>query len=252
MSRFDGKVALVTGGNSGIGRAVAEQFAAEGAKVVLSARREDLGERVVGSIKKAGGEATFVSCDVSKDDEVRALVDKTVQVYGRLDCASNNAAPTPIGKPLTEITDEDYEYMMEPALRGVVHCLKYEVRMMQESGGAIVNASSYASRIGIPYWSLYCAAKAGVESLTRVAASEYAGRNIRVNAVTLGLITTPMSQQVAEMIGTEGVAVMDAHIPLKRKGTPEEVAEPILFLCSDSASYITGETLLVDGGYHLP
>lgn len=252
MTRFKGKVALVTGGNSGIGRAVAERFAAEGARVVLSGRREDLGRKVVESIENSGGEAAFVGCDVSQDRQVEELVDKTIQLYGQLDCASNNAAPTPMGKPLTEISEEDYGYMMDPALRGIVHCLKYQLRAMQKSGGAIVNTSSYASRIGIPYWSLYCAAKAGVEALTRVAASECADNNIRVNAVTLGLITTPMSQEVADMIGAEGVAAMDAHIPLKRNGTPEEAAEPILFLCSDAASYITGETLLVDGGYHLP
>ena len=252
MTRFKGKVALVTGGNSGIGRAVTERFAEEGARVVLSGRREDLGREVVESIKRSGGEAAFVSCDVSEDRQVEELVDKTVQLFGRLDCASNNAAPTPIGKPLTEISGEDYTYMMGPALHGVVHCLKYELRAMEDSGGAIVNTSSYASRIAIPYWSLYCAAKAGVEALTRVAASECAGKNIRVNTVTLGLIDTPMSRQVAETIGPEGVAVMDAHIPLKRHGAPEEVAEPILFLCSDAASYITGESLLVDGGYHLP
>jgi NAD(P)-dependent dehydrogenase (short-subunit alcohol dehydrogenase family) len=252
MSRFDGKVAIVTGGNSGIGRAVAERFAAEGASVVLAARRERPGQEAAESIRKSGGEATFLACDVSKEDQVGALVDDTIERYGRVDYASNNAAPTPVGKPLTAISDEDYDYMMEPALRGMVYCLKHELRAMQASGGAIVNTSSYASRIGIPYWSLYCAAKAGVEALTRVAASEYADKNIRVNAVTLGLITTPMSQEVAEMIGPEGVAVMDSHIPMQRNGLPEEVAESILFLCSDAASYVTGEALLVDGGYHLP
>lgn len=252
MARFKGKVALVTGGNSGIGLAVAEQFAAEGASVVLSGRREDLGKTVAQSIQALGGEATFIACDVSEDGQVESLVDQTTQLYGRLDYASNNAAPTPIGKALTEISEEDYAYMMEPALRGVVHCLKYEIRAMQEAGGAIVNTSSYASRIGIPFWALYCAAKAGVEALTRVAAHEYVDKNIRVNAVTLGLITTPMSQAVAGMIGPEAVAGMQAHTPMKRNGSPEEVAEPILFLCSDAASYITGETLMVDGGYHLP
>lgn len=252
MARFKGKVALVTGGNSGIGRAVAERFAAEGARVALTARREELGTAVAQSILESGGEATFLACDVSRDDEVKRLIDKTMELYGQLDYASNNATPTPIGKPLTEITEEDYAYMMDPALRGMVHCLKYELRAMQEAGGAIVNTSSYASRIGMPYLSLYCAAKAGVEALTRVAAYENADSDIRVNAVTLGVITTPMSQAVADMIGPEAVAGMRAHIPMKRNGSPEEVAEPILFLCSDAASYITGETLMVDGGYHLP
>ena len=252
MTRFEGKVALVTGGNSGIGRATAEAFAAQGASVVIAARREDLGIEVERSIRESGGIATFVACDVSKNDQVRRLVDTTIDLYGQLDYASNNAAPTPVGKLLTEITDEDFDYIMEPALRGVVHCMRYELLAMQESGGVIVNTSSYASQIGIPYWSLYCAAKAAVESLTRVAASEYADKGIRVNAVTLGLITTPMSEEVAKMIGPEGVAVMDNHIPMKRNGSPDEVALPILFLCSDAASYITGETLMVDGGYHLP
>jgi NAD(P)-dependent dehydrogenase (short-subunit alcohol dehydrogenase family) len=252
MARFKGKVALVTGGNSGIGRAVAERFAAEGASVVLAARREQLGREVAESISESGGEATFVACDVSKDDQVERLVDRSLELYGRLDYASNNATPTPLGKALTEITEEDYAYMMEPALRGVVHCLKYELRAMNGAGGAIVNTSSYASRIGMPYLSLYCAAKAGVEALTRVAATEYADRNIRVNAVALGVITTPMSDAVAEMIGPEALAGMRAHIPMRRNGSAEEVAEPILFLCSDAASYVTGETLLVDGGYHLP
>lgn len=252
MGQFDDKVAIVTGGNSGIGQATAEAFAGEGAKVVIAARREELGRRIEASITESGGEATFVACDVADDDQVRSLVDKTLTKYGQLDYASNNAAPTPVGKPFTELTDDDFDYIMEPALRGVVRCMKYELRAMQESGGAIVNTSSYASMIGIPYWSMYSAAKAAVESLTRVAAHEYADKNIRVNTVTLGLITSPMSEEVARMIGPESVAVMDAHIPMKRNGSPMEVANPILFLCSDAASYITGATLMVDGGYHLP
>lgn len=252
MNQFDGKVAVVTGGNSGIGRATAEAFAAEGASVVLGARREELGREVERSIRASGGEATFIPCDVAEDEQARDLIDEAMSKYGRVDYASNNAAPTPVGKPLTEITDNDFDYIMEPALRGVVHCMKYELRAMEERGGAIVNTSSYASRIGIPYWSMYSAAKAAVESLTRVAAHEHAQKNIRVNAVTLGLITSPMSEEVAGMIGPEAVAAMGAHIPMKRNGSPEEVAGPILFLCSEAASYITGATLMVDGGYHLP
>jgi NAD(P)-dependent dehydrogenase (short-subunit alcohol dehydrogenase family) len=139
---------------------------------------------------------------------------------------------------------------MEPALRGTVHCMKHEIRAM-EPGGAIVNCSSYASMIGIPMWSMYSAAKAAVESLTRVSAQECAARDIRVNSVTRGVIETPMSEEVAGMIGPDGVAGMDAHIAVGRRGLPEEVARPILFLCSDEASYITGATLMVDGGYHL-
>lgn len=251
MNKFNGKVAIVTGGTSGIGRATAEEFARQGARVVIAARREEAGRDVEASIRAAGGEATFVACDVSKEDEVRNLVAQAVEKYGRLDYASNNAAPAPVGKLLPDIDSSDYDYMMDPVLRGVFLCMKHEIPAMQGSGGAIVNCSSYASMIGIPGWSMYSAAKAAVESLTRVAAHECAGDGIRVNSVTLGLITTPMSEGVARMLDQASVDAMNAHIAMKRQGQPEEVAKPILFLCSDDASYITGATLMVDGGYHL-
>lgn len=250
MNEFAGKVAIVTGGTSGIGRATAEEFARLGAGVVIAARHETAGRDVEDAIRAAGGEATFIACDASKEDEVENLVVQTVEKYGRLDYASNNAAPTPVGKLLPDIEDADYKYMMDPVLRGVFLCMKYEIRAMQ-AGGAIVNCSSYASMIGIPGWSMYSAAKAGVESLTRVAAHECAGNGIRVNNVTLGLITTPMSEEVAGMLDQASVEAMNGHIAMKRQGRPEEVAKPIVFLCSDDASYITGATLLVDGGYHL-
>lgn len=250
MQQFAGKVALVTGGTSGIGRATAEEFARRGARVVIAARRNDMGQAVEASIRAAGGEATFVACDVSKENEVRSLVDGTLDRYGRLDCASNNAAPTPVGKLLADVERSDYDYMIDPVLRGVYLCMKFEIPAMK-AGGAIVNCSSYASMIGIPGWSMYSAAKAAVESLTRVAAHECAASNIRVNNVTLGLIATPMSEEVAGMLDQASVEAMNAHIAMQRQGRPEEVARPIVFLCSDDASYITGATLMVDGGYHL-
>lgn len=250
MNEFAGKVAIVTGGSSGIGRATAEEFARRGANVVIASRHEEGGRDVEASIRADGGEVTFLACDVSKEDDVRNLVAQTIEKYGRLDYASNNAAPTPIGKLLPDIEEEDYEYMVEPVLRGVFLCMKYEIPAMQ-AGGAIVNCSSYASMIGIPGWSMYSAAKAGVESLTRVAAHECAVNGIRVNNVTLGLITTPMSEEVAGMLDRATIEAMNGHIAMKRQGRPDEVAKPIVFLCSDDASYITGATLIVDGGYHL-
>ncbi len=244
--KLDGKVAIVTGGSSGIGRATAVAFAKEGAKVVIAARRTQEGEETVRLVKEAGSEALFVQTDVTNAAQIEALVNKTVEIYGRLDCAFNNAG---VGKliPLTERTEEDWDSEIDVNLKAVWLCLKYEIPAMLKTGaGAIVNMASMGGAvIGASSFSAYQAAKSGVVGLTRSAAIEYASQKIRINAVSPGLISTDILAGLPEEVFQE----MTATIPLKRLGEAEEVAEAVVFLCSNAASYITGQNLVIDGGY---
>lgn len=244
--KLDSKVVIVTGGSSGIGRATAVTFAKEGAKVVIAARRTEEGEETVRLVKEAGSEALFVQTDVTNASQIEALVNKTVESYGRLDCAFNNAG---FGKliPLTERTEEDWDSEIDVNLKAVWLCLKYEIpAMLKTGGGAIVNMASMGGAvIGTSSFSAYQAAKSGVVGLTRSAAIEYASQKIRINAVSPGLISTDILAGLPEEVLQE----MTATIPLQRLGEAEEVAEAVVFLCSNAASYITGQNLVIDGGY---
>ncbi len=252
---FEGKVALVTGGASGIGRVTAQCFAREGAKVVVStARNLAGGQETARLIQEAGGEARFVRCDVTREVEVRRLVEECTERYGRLDFAFNNAGVGPDGVriPLYSIVDcpeEIWDVTLDTNLKGVFLCLKYEMRaMMQQGGGAIVNTSSAAAIRVDPNFCAYNSSKAGLTGLTRTAALEGAPYGIRVNAVLPGPIQNTLLWQYLTST-TPGVSdKLVADLPLHRVGTPEDVAEAVLWLCSEKASFITGQSLCVDGG----
>ena len=263
MGVFDGKVALVTGGSSGIGRAAALAFAREGARVVLAARGEERGLAAARQIEAAGGEARFVACDVAKAADVTRLIGAVVDGYGRLDCAFNNAASTDGVFQLTaEFSDEEFDRAIASNLKSVWLCMKYEIRQMlaqDPPGGVIVNTSSLNGLGGAMRGALYSAAKAGVLALTKSAAQEYATRGIRVNALVAGAFRTPMLEAAFEYAsggdlgGKEAVeARYVARIPLGRIGRPEEAAEAAVWLCSAAASYVTGHSMIVDGGWTAP
>lgn len=245
---LDGKVALVTGAGSGIGRATALAFAREGAKVVAADIQVKGGQETVGMIVDAGGEAIFVRTDVSKAVEVEAMVNKTTKTYGRLDCACNIAGIGGDVASTVDCTEENWDKTIDTNLKGVWLCMKYEIpEMLKQGSGAIVNMASAAGLIGLPGFPAYCASKGGIIQLTRVAALEYAKAGIRVNAVCPGVIRTPMLDKATG--GKPDIEAQFAALePVGRMGTPEEVAEAVLWLCSDAASFVTGHPLVVDGG----
>jgi NAD(P)-dependent dehydrogenase (short-subunit alcohol dehydrogenase family) len=245
---LDNKVALITGGTSGIGRDTAVLFAKEGAKVVITGRREAEGKQTLDMVRAAGGEGLFVQSDVSKASDVESAVRKTVEKYGRLDVAFNNAGVEGGWVPLHEQTEENWDYVHSINLKGVWLSLKYEIQQMlrQGRGGAIVNMSSVAGLIGAPGAGVYIASKHGVLGLTKTAAVEYAKQGIRVNAVCPAVIETAMSERAfADPAFSRRVLAMH---PLGRFGKPMEVAEAVLWLCSDKSSFTTGQYVGVDGG----
>ncbi len=241
------KVALVTGGSSGIGRATALKFAARSAKVVIADLNFEGGEGTVRSIKNAGGEAIFVRADVALATEVEALVSQAVQVYGRLDAAFNNAGISIEGR-VHEVSEEEWDRLLGINLKGVWLCMKYElIQMLKQGSGAIVNMSSIWGLVGMTGEAPYVASKHGVSGLTKAGALDYAGEGIRVNEVCPGLIHTPMTANtLGDPVRRERVVSKE---PIGRPGTPEEVAEAVVWLCSDAASFVTGHSLVVDGGY---
>jgi NAD(P)-dependent dehydrogenase (short-subunit alcohol dehydrogenase family) len=243
---FTGKVALVTGAASGIGRASARAFAACGARVVASDIEAAGGEETVRLIREAGGDAAFLRADVSRAGDVAALMSSIVERYGGLDCAHNNAGILgPLGS-LLDCPDEEFERLMAVNLRGVWHCLRAEIPVMMRRGrGAIVTTASGAGLHGNPLMAAYSATKHGVVGLTRSAAREFAGRGIRINAVCPAAIETPMVERAFTDELKERTA---ASYPLGRLGTAEEVAQAAVWLCSDAASFVTGTALPVDGG----
>ena len=247
--QLDGKVALVTGGSSGIGHVTALTFAREGAKVVVADMQQDGGHQTVYMIQESGGEATFVPVDVTKATDVEAMIAKAVQTYGRLDCAYNNAGVGSRARaPLADYPEEDWHRIIAINLTGVWLCMKYEIpQMLQQGGGAIVNTASIAGLAGLSETSAYVASKHGVVGITRTAALEYARQGIRVNCVCPGYIRTPMTAQ--SMSDPDRLAQMIAREPIGRVGNPEEVAAAVMWLCSDAASFVTGHTMTVDGGY---
>jgi NAD(P)-dependent dehydrogenase (short-subunit alcohol dehydrogenase family) len=243
-----GKVALVTGGTSGIGRATALAFARAGAKVVVSGRREKEGQQVVDEIKRAGAEGIFIRVDVSNEADVKALVQRTIETYRRLDYAFNNAGVEQAMTPLTEQTEETFEQVMNVNVKGVWLSMKHEIpALLKTGGGAIVNTASVAGLIGFPNMSIYIASKHAVIGLTKSVALEYAKQNVRINAVAPAAIETRMYEEVAAT--PEIKQMFTAAHPVGRIGQADEVANAVIYLCSDGASFITGHTLTVDGGY---
>ena len=241
-----GKVALVTGGGSGIGRQACLVFAREGAQVVVCDVAVEGGEETVGQIEQAGGQATFIRADVAQAAEVEALVAKTVETYGRLDCAYNNAGIAGHTARVADDSEQNWERILAINLKGVWLCLKYEIaHMLTQGGGAIVNTASDAGLIGLRRAGAYVASKHGVVGLTRTAALEYAKANIRVNAVCPGPIDTPMLREASERV----IDAMATAQPNGRLGQPREIAEAAVWLCSDAASFVTGHPMPVDGGY---
>jgi NAD(P)-dependent dehydrogenase (short-subunit alcohol dehydrogenase family) len=260
---FVGKVALVTGGSSGIGRATALAFAAAGARVVLAARGEEQGEGVAREIRERGGEARFVRADMGNGRDVEALFEATLAAYGRLDCACNNAASEEGAFARTADVDEAaFDRTMAVNLKGVWLCMRAELRQMlaqQPAGGAIVNVSSVNGLGGAATGAPYSASKAGVLALTKSAAQEYAREGIRVNALVAGAFRTPMLERVFDRAAggdaakvAEVEALYTGYIPLARLGRPEEAAAAVVWLCSDAASYVTGHSMIVDGGMTSP
>jgi NAD(P)-dependent dehydrogenase (short-subunit alcohol dehydrogenase family) len=246
---LEGKVALVTGGGSGIGRASSLVFAREGARVVVADVVADGGEETVGMIKKAGGEAIFVKTDVSKAAEVEAMVNRAVKAYGRLDCAFNNAGTEGTIAQTAEYSEESWERVIAINLKGVWLCLKYEIpQLLKQGGGAIVNTASALGLVGIANQPAYVASKHGVVGLTKTAALEYAKLGIRVNAMCPGAIRTPMLDRALgpQPQLAEAIAGLE---PVGRLGKPEEIAEAVVWLCSDAASFVTGHAMSVDGGW---
>jgi NAD(P)-dependent dehydrogenase (short-subunit alcohol dehydrogenase family) len=246
---FTGKVALITGGNAGIGRATALAFAREGARVAIAARRSAEGEATVAHIKDAGGDAVFIPTDVSQADEVAALLRRLIEIYGRLDYACNNAGIAGTLAPTADQTVADWDRVITTNLRGTWLCMKYEVpHMLHQGQGVIVNIASELGLVAADWgMSPYIASKHGIVGLTKAAALEYAKRGIRVNAVCPFNVRTAMIELATG--GTpEGEAALAQLHPLGRLGTPEDVAEAVVWLCSERASFVTGVALPVDGG----
>ena len=253
MGIVSGKVALVTGAAAGIGRATALAFAEEGAKVMVSDIDEAGGEETVRLIGEAGGEAAFMPADVSAPEDVTALIAATVERFGRIDCACNNAGIEGRVAPLAEQSLDDYEKVLAINLRGTFLCLQAEIRqMLKQGGGAIVNLASVAGLIGFPGLSPYTASKHAVNGLTKNAALEYGKQGIRVNSVCPAGIETRMLDSLADQStgGTRSAhEMMDPLHPIGRIGRSEEVAQMIVWLCSDRASFVTGAIMPIDGGY---
>jgi NAD(P)-dependent dehydrogenase (short-subunit alcohol dehydrogenase family) len=243
------KVALVTGGTSGIGRATAIAFGAAGAKVVFSGRREAKGEKTAKLIHEAGAECLYVHSDVSSEADIKALVQKTVATYGRLDCAFNNAGIESSGKPLHEQSIEEFDNLMAINVRGLFLCMKYEIeQMLTQGSGAIVNNSSVQGLVALSGISPYVASKHAVMGLTKSAALDYAKQGIRINAVNPGSIATEGLDRALMKMGITADD-LTPMVPMGRIAQSEEIAQAVVFLCSDAASYITGQPLAIDGGY---
>lgn len=249
MSRFDGKVALVTGGGSGIGRATALKFATEGASVVIGNRNEKAGQETVDSIQQAGGKASFYKTDVTKLENVKNLIQYTVDTYGGLHVAFNNAGVDDPQAMTPDQTEATFDLVMSVNVKSVWYSMKCEIEHMSANGGgAIVNTSSIAGLIGFPGHAPYVASKHAVLGLTKTAALEYAKQGIRINAVCPGAIETALLDSLTKG-DTATLAYMKSLHPIGRLGKPEEIADAVVWLCSDEASFVLGQGITVDGGF---
>lgn len=248
MKELENKVAIVTGGTSGIGRAAAVALAAAGARVMVAARRELEGNETVKLAQNRGGEATFLQVDVTKEDDISRLVKETMDRYGKLDIAFNNAGVETLA-PITEVNEEEYRKVFDVNVWGVLASIKHEVpAMLKNGGGSIINTSSIAGHVGMAGASIYIATKHAVEGITKSSALELAKQGIRVNAVAPAAIETDMIDRFA---GEEGESrdYLTALHPIGRMGKPHEVADAVVFLASDRSSFLTGHSLAVDGGF---
>ncbi len=251
MGIFDGKVAIVTGASSGIGAAAALQFAREGAKVAIAARRNDKCEAMVSQIQALGGEGMFVQTDVTRRADIQALVEATLARFGRLDCAVNNAGIAgPVGVPVAEIEEESWDQVMNVNLKGVWMCMKYEIpAMLMQGKGAIVNVSSiYGFKPSDVGHAPYCTSKFGVIGLSKTAAVDYGQQGIRVNVVAPGFTHSEMVDPFMESTPDLQKALIKRYSGQKRVGDAEEIGEAIVWLCSDAARFVNGAVLAVDGG----
>lgn len=249
---WHGKAALVTGAGSGIGRATALAFAGKGVRVAVADISAEGGQETVRKIQEVGGSAIFIRCDVSEPQDAQALVAQTVEAFGRLDYACNNAGIEGAWATLPTYPDEAWEHVLRINLTGPYLCMKYEIpAMLQQGKGAIVNTASILGVVGFAKTAAYTAAKHGLVGLTKTAALEHAARGIRINAVCPAFIETPLVMERTSAAGSNPAHyqhIASLH-PMKRLGQPEEIAAAMLWLCSDEASFITGHALMVDGGY---
>jgi NAD(P)-dependent dehydrogenase (short-subunit alcohol dehydrogenase family) len=246
---FENQVALVTGAAAGIGLAAAKAFAASGAAVTLADVNLAGAEEAADAIVKAGGKAIAVHCDVSDERQIKQMVEKTVSTFGRLDAAYNNAGVNSPSIDTADLENDEWDRILTINLKSVWQCMKYELRQMRTQGnGAIVNASSLGGLVGNPGRAAYHAAKHGVLGLTKCAAIDYGGRNIRINAVCPGTIETPMVDHMLKTGDLDRTKLEKAQ-PIPRLGLAEEIADTVLWLCSSASTYITGQAISVDGGY---
>lgn len=250
MTQFKGKVAIVTGGSSGIGQTTAIEFAKEGATVIIANRSEIEGQQTVKLIQEIGGTATFIKTDVTKDADVKNLVEQTLTTYGRLDYAFNNAGIEQAPMPLTDQSEELFDKVMDVNVKGVWLCMKHQIpAMLKNGGGAIVNTSSFSGAIAFATIPIYVASKHAVVGLTKAIALEYAKKNIRVNAVLPGAVGGTGTLERSFGGSQEALDQVAAIHPIGRLATTSDIANTVIFLCSDKAAFITGQPILVDGGY---